>query len=327
MSANERLVRLFLSRSDRLTIAPDVDRHAVLQLDGVPARPGPARASRPTTPWDAMLGQLSRFGTIDGSPDGDRVLEVLLASEVTTPDDLRSMLRQSGLSAAQRRLVLKHPQVPGDLVVAELCDDRHDRSTFTPEDLRDQLQMVQQIAGVTGEQRLTAWSTVTLRCAISPLTEACVGDVLIAAPRADVVLHAAVERSIARTRRVPLVLGRHLLSHLVAPATVARISLRELLTVLDHAEREGARTDRLENTVCDLVVATCGVDPARWATFFALTDHPERSLGDLLDEVEASDPDRSSDDALRRSRRDVLAYQRHHGSSLLKPIEPVLVRR
>ncbi len=325
MTINERLVRLLVSRPDRLTAPSTVDRDAQLTIDGVPPRPIPPRPSQPATPWNAMLGQLSQHGTIDASANGDQLLDVILSSDGTSPDELKALLDRPGLSAEQRTRVLKHPHVPGDLVIAYLCDERRDRAPFAEQDLRDQLAMLQQIAGVDGEERLTAWAALTVRCATSPATAGLIGDVIIAAPGADAVLHEAVSLSIRRTRHVPESLERHLLSHLAAPATIALLPLRDLMRMLDRADQTGARSSRFEDVICDLIAATCETDPARWAQFFSLSEERrDDSLRQLLDVIDPTDTAAGSQ---RRRRRDVPGYQRQSNSPLLKPIEYAPAKR
>lgn len=325
MTINQRLVRLLVSRSDRLTSPSSVDRSAVLTLEGVPARAIPPRPSRPSTPWNALIAQLSTHGTIDASTHGDQLLEVILANDGTSPDELRALFTRPGLTPEQRTRVLKHPYVPGDLVIDHLCDERRDRSPFTEAELREQLAMLQQIAGIGGAERLNAWAVLTVRCANSPSTESLVGDVLIASPVAEAVLHEAVALSVRRTRRVPEALERHLLSHLATPATIASIAVRDLIRMLERADQTGTPSSRFEDVICDLIAATCETDPARWALFFSLSEERhDDSLRQLLDEVEVSDP---AGGAHRRRRRDVPGYQRHPGSPLLKPIEYVPARR
>jgi hypothetical protein len=325
VTINERLVRLLVSRSERLTSPSSVDRTATLTLDGIPARAIPPRPSRPSTPWNALIAQLSVNGTIDASSHGDQLLDVILANDGTSPDELRSLLARPGLTPEQRTRVLRHPYVPGDLVIDHLCDERRDRAPFTEADLRDQLAMLQQIAGIGGEERLNAWAVLTVRCATAPSTEALVGDVLIASPVAEAVLHEAVALALRRTRRLPEALERHLLSHLATPATIASLALRDLIRMLERSDQTGAPSSRFEDVICDLIAATCETDPARWASFFSLSEErPDDSLRRVLDEVEASDP---GDGSPRRRRRDVPGYQRHPGSPLLKPIEYAPARR
>lgn len=325
MTINERLVRLLVSRSDRLTSPTSVERTATLTLDGVPARAIPPRPSRPSTPWNALIAQLSMHGTIDASNHGDQLLDVILANDGTSPDELRALLARPGLTPEQRTRVLRHPYIPGDLVIDHLCDERRDRMPFGEADLRDQLAMLQQIAGIGGDERLNAWAVLTIRCASSPLTEGLVGDVLIASPVAEVVLHEAVALALRRTRRIPEALERHLLSHLATPATIALLSVRDLVRMLERADQAGRPASRFEDVICDLIAATCETDPARWAFFFTLSEERhDDSLRQLLEEVEVSDPASGS---VRRRRRDVPGYQRHGGSALLKPIEYVPARR
>lgn len=286
MDTSDRLVRLLVARAARLEDAPEIDRHAVDRIGDLPARPVPARSATPVRPWDAVRGSLGVHGVIDASAAGEQLLAALLDPPDVSAEELELLYRRVGLTPAQRLRVLEHANTPGDLLIEYVCDSRHDAAVFDPEQMQRQIALLRQAAGVSGDDRVRAWSTLTLRTASSAATDELVGDVLVASPNATAVLHASVERALDTRRSVPAALGRHLMSHMTAPATLAVVPLPALFRVIDQAEEAHVRADRAMDTICDLVASSCSTDPARWARMFELARHWDRSLGALLDEVE-----------------------------------------
>lgn len=286
MDVSDRLVRLFVARSARLEDPVEVDRHAVTPLPDVPGGDAPACGVTPVRPWDAARGLLGRHGVIDSSPSGEQLLAALLAPLDVDGDELRSLYGRMGLSAAQRLRVLEHPNAPGSLLIEYVSDERRSSVPFDAELMHRQIALLQRASGISGAERLQAWAVLTLRAANNHPTEDLVGDVLIASPNATTVLHAAVVHSLANSRTIPTSLGKHLMSHIAAPATVARVPLPMLFRLIDQVEHTGARADQVLDRVCDLVAGSCSTDPARWSALFELARDWSRSLGELLDEVE-----------------------------------------
>lgn len=315
MQASDRLVRVLVSKAARLEHTPEIDRHAVDSIGDVPDPTPPVTPSAPSNPKEAMLREI---GTIvasgSASTDGD-VFDAVLDGPHLTPVELRGLLRQPGLTPAQRGRILRHPRTPGDLIIDHVCDARHDTGLFGVEALREQIALLQRATGITAHQRLTAWSTLLLRAARSPATLEHLGDVLIASPNATTVLHDATERSLATTRHIPDALGAHLLSHLCAPATIARLPLPVLFRIVDRAELSGASSDRLLDVICDLVAASCSTDPARWARMFALARDWDGNLDKLLDTVESA---AASENVVLLRRRHTPAYQRDARSPVVR---------
>lgn len=285
MTVNDRLVRLLVGRADRLSVIPDIDSVHIDEIGPVPPRTPPVAPSAPISPWDAARAQLCSHGTIDTSPAGEQLLVALLDNPHATPDELHALLRRPGLSDAQRHRILQHPNTPGELVLAHICDNRHDTSLITADVIRSQVAMLLGASGLTSEQRLAAWATLTLRSARGDTTRDLVGDVLVASPNASTILHAAIARA-ATTTEVPPGLRPHLLSHLAAPATIALLTLPCLFRLIDADGDSHVSTDRLIDTVVDMVAAACGPDPARWARMFKLAANWDRSIATLLDLVQ-----------------------------------------
>lgn len=320
MNVNERLVALLAPRANRLANEQTIDRKATATVPGVPPRAQRGTADAPASPWEAARAQLCAHGVVDGSRRGDELLDALLANSHATADELRALHAHPNVTAAQRVRILKHPHMPGEVVIAYVLDVKHDTTMFAPAALDDQLAMLSHVAGVTGEMRLQGWAALLVRTASAPAVEEHTGRILMAAPDASAVLHAAVERAFTTFRRIPVPLGRHVLSHMSTPATIALLSLRSLFRLLDEAEDASIRTERLADVLCDLLCASCGSSSKRWEKLFRLAPDWDASIDALLDEVE------NDAGSVSGRRRDVPGYQRDPRSSLLRPIDYSVIR-
>lgn len=319
MDVNERLVALLVSRADRMNAEPTVDRHTVRGIPAAPPRALPKPASEPTSPWEAARAQICTHGVIDATRSGEQLLEALLTSSQTTPEEIRALLERPGVSDRQRVRILTHPQAPGELVVAYLLDQRHDTTLFTREAMQEQLTMLQGVAGISGTQRLDAWAALLVRVSAAPATLEHTSNVLMTSPNASAVLHAGVALAVHRYRQINPALGRHLVSHMSTPATVALLPFGCLFRLLGEGDDGNLSTERISDLFCDMVSACCGTQSRRWERFFKLAPRWEGSIGDLLDDIESDAGEVAS---ATRQRRSVPGYQRpSNRSPLLRPID------
>lgn len=315
MVSNDRLVNLMVSRAQRLEHTPDIDRHTVTTLAAVPPR---ARTEAPTvhsSPWEAALAELCVHGVVDGSTAGKQLLDALLDSAHTGPGELAALLARPGLTDQQRHQILMHRHTPGDLIIDHVCDERHDTRPITAELIARHTAMLRNASGISAQQRTAGWTTLLLRAARHPDTQPLVSEVLMASPDASATLHATVARA-RPTDHIPAGLHPLLLSHLAAPATIALLTPVCLFRVLDFAEQRQHSADRLVETVVDMIAATCGPHPDRWARLFRLTPDWHHSIGDLLDTI---DTEQAAVTVVGR-RRTLPGYRRDHGSNLHRPM-------
>jgi hypothetical protein len=321
MNVNERIAGLLVARAARLADESHVDRHQVGMLADVAAREVVERPAQPTSAWEAVREQICSSGVVAVRRADPAMLDALLADTAVTPGEIRTLYEQVRGDDALVARVVSHRNAPGDLVVAYVMDSRRDSLPFTRDELRAQRTMMQRMVDVTGAQRLEAWATLVVRAARSPETADDISALLIASPDASVVLHAAVQAALTHTSRLPDALGRQLLSHLSLPATIASLSLRELLRLIDHGERVGHRVDRIIDLMCDMLATACGRNTDRWEALFGAAPTWSRSLGELLDTIEHDETP-----AAGRSRHDVPGYRRDPRSRLLKPIDYSVLR-